>query len=100
MDAGLSGKETFLRLTAQGHDPQSLDAILVTHEHTDHIAGLQVIARKLRIPVYISRLTAPMIAWDENPPQLELFQAGASFTIGDIDVTSFTIPHDAADPVG
>jgi phosphoribosyl 1,2-cyclic phosphodiesterase len=100
VDAGLSGKETFLRLTAQGHDPQSLDAILVTHEHTDHIAGLQVIARKLRIPVYISRLTAPMIAWDENPPQLELFQAGASFTIGDIDVTSFTIPHDAADPVG
>jgi phosphoribosyl 1,2-cyclic phosphodiesterase len=100
VDAGLSGKETFLRLNAQGHDPQSLDAILVTHEHNDHIAGLQVIARKLRIPVYISRLTAPMIAWDENPPQLELFQAGASFTIGDIDVTSFTIPHDAADPVG
>ena len=59
-----------------------------------------MIARKLRIPVYISRLTAPAVPWDENPPHLELFQAGASFTIGDIDVTSFTIPHDAADPVG
>ena len=63
-----------------------------------------MIARKLRIPVYVSRLTAPAIPWDEqysdNPPRLELFQSGASFTIGDIDVTSFTIPHDAADPVG
>ena len=63
-----------------------------------------MIARKLRIPIYISRLTAPAIAWDENwgdtSPHLELFQAGTSFTIGDIDVTSFTIPHDAVDPVG
>jgi phosphoribosyl 1,2-cyclic phosphodiesterase len=91
-------------LHAAGHDPESLTAILITHEHSDHINGLQVIARKLRIPIYISRLTAPAIAWDENwgdtSPCLELFQAGSSFTIGDIDVTSFTIPHDAVDPVG
>ena len=100
VDAGLSAKETFIRLHAAGCAPESLNAILITHEHSDHINGLQVIARKLKIPVYISRLTAPAIPWDENPPQLELFQAGASFTIGDIDVTSFTIPHDAADPVG
>jgi phosphoribosyl 1,2-cyclic phosphodiesterase len=100
IDAGLSRKETFERLKATGHDPESLTAILVTHEHSDHINGLQTIARKLRIPVYISRLTAPAVLWDENPPHLELFQAGASFTIGDIDVTSFTVPHDAADPVG
>ena len=64
------------------------------------MAGLGAIARKLSIPVYVSRLTAPAIAWGEYTPHLELFQAGASFTIGDIDVTSFTIPHDAADPVG
>jgi phosphoribosyl 1,2-cyclic phosphodiesterase len=104
VDAGLSRKETFERLHASGHDPESLTAILITHEHSDHINGLQVIARKLRIPIYISRLTAPAIAWDENwgdtSPHLELFQAGTSFTIGDIDVTSFTIPHDAVDPVG
>jgi phosphoribosyl 1,2-cyclic phosphodiesterase len=100
VDAGLSRKETFQRLKDSGHDPESLTAILVTHEHSDHIAGLQVIARKLRIPVYISRLTAPAVPWDENPPQLELFQSGSSFTIGDIDVTSFTVPHDAVDPVG
>ena len=51
-------------------------------------------------PIYLSRLTAPCVAWNEYTPKLEMFQAGATFTIGDIDVTSFTIPHDAADPVG
>lgn len=96
----MSRKETFERLAAAGVDPASLHAILITHEHTDHTAGLQAIARKLDIPVYLSRLTAPAIAWQEYTPRLELFQAGASFTIGDIDVASFTIPHDAADPVG
>jgi len=79
---------------------------LITHEHSDHIAGLQVIALKLDIPIYMSRLTAPAIfgkdaQWSEDyTPKLELFAAGSSFQVGDIDVTSFTIPHDAADPVG
>ncbi len=96
----MSRKETFERLAAAGIAPESLTAILVTHEHTDHIGGLQPIARKLGIPVYLSRLTAPAIPWGEYTPTLEMFAAGASFTIGDIDVTSFTIPHDAADPLG
>jgi phosphoribosyl 1,2-cyclic phosphodiesterase len=65
-----------------------------------------VIARKLDIPIYMSRMTAPAIfgkdtQWAEDyTPKLELFAAGSSFQVGDIDVTSFTIPHDAADPVG
>jgi phosphoribosyl 1,2-cyclic phosphodiesterase len=106
IDAGLSRKETFERLAAAGTDPKSLTAILITHEHSDHIAGLQVIAKTLDIPIYMSRLTAPAIfgkdtQWPESyTPKLELFAAGAGFTIGDIDVSSFTIPHDAADPVG
>jgi len=100
IDAGLSRKETFERLNAAGIAPESLTAILITHEHTDHVSGLQAIARKLGIPVYLSRLTAPAIPWGEYTPTLEMFAAGASFTIGDIDITSFTIPHDAADPVG
>jgi phosphoribosyl 1,2-cyclic phosphodiesterase len=88
-------------LAAVGTDPESLTAILITHEHSDHIAGLQTIAKKLDIPIYLSRLTAPAIPWpEEYMPKLEMFAAGASFPIGDIDVTSFTIPHDAADPVG
>lgn len=100
VDAGLSRKETFERLAGGGVDPASLTAILVTHEHSDHVAGLQVIAKTLRIPVYLSRLTAPCMVWGEYVPPLELFQAGSSFTIGDVEVISFTIPHDAADPVG
>ncbi len=102
VDAGLSRRDTFERLALLGVDPASLTAILITHEHTDHIAGLPVITRKLGIPVYLSTLTAPAVPWepDQETPKLELFQAGSSFPIGDIDVTSFTIPHDAADPVG
>jgi phosphoribosyl 1,2-cyclic phosphodiesterase len=67
---------------------------------------LYAIAKKLDIPIYVSRLTAPAVfgdgtQWtDAYTPKLELFAAGSGFTIGDIDVTSFTIPHDAADPVG
>jgi phosphoribosyl 1,2-cyclic phosphodiesterase len=100
VDAGLSRKETFERLAQAGVAPESLSAILITHEHSDHVNGLIPIARKLRIPIYLSRLTAPQIAWGDFIPSLELFQAGSSFPVGDIDVTSFTIPHDAADPVG
>jgi phosphoribosyl 1,2-cyclic phosphodiesterase len=100
VDAGLSRKETFERLLAASVAPESLTAILITHEHSDHVSGLPVIAKTLGIPVYLSRLTAPGIVWGEYVPPLELFQAGSSFTVGDIEVTSFTIPHDAADPVG
>jgi phosphoribosyl 1,2-cyclic phosphodiesterase len=106
VDAGLSRKETFERLRTIGVASETLTAILITHEHSDHIAGLQVIARKLDIPIYMSRLTAPAIFGKDTPwgedytPKLELFAAGSSFQVGDIDVTSFTIPHDAADPVG
>jgi phosphoribosyl 1,2-cyclic phosphodiesterase len=87
-------------LAATGVDPESLTAILITHEHTDHVAGLPAVAKKLDIPVYISRLTAPAIPWGDYIPTLELFQAGSCFPIGCIDVISFTIPHDAVDPVG
>jgi phosphoribosyl 1,2-cyclic phosphodiesterase len=99
----LSRKETFERLKALGVDPDSLSAILITHEHSDHIGGLPVLAKKrngVQFPIYISQLTAPAVPWGDCEPILETFQAGAAFTIGDIDVTSFTIPHDAADPVG
>ena len=103
IDAGLSRKDTFERLERIGISPQSLTAILITHEHSDHVAGLPVLAKPrdgVQIPVYVSRLTAPCIPWGDCVPNLQLFQAGSAFTIGDIEVTSFTIPHDAVDPVG
>ena len=90
VDAGLSRKETFERLNAIGVAPETLSAILITHEHSDHISGLQMIAKKLDIPVYLSRLTAPTIPWPEDyVPKIESFAAGTSFPIGDIDVTSW-----------
>ena len=100
VDAGLSFKALVKRLETAGEHAESLNAMLVTHEHSDHISGLARMSRRLGIPVYISRLTAPAIDWGETPPRLEPFQAGAQFHIGDIEVESFGIPHDAVDPVG
>ena len=100
IDAGLSRKETFERLNAIGADPSSLDGVLITHEHTDHVSGLPALARG-GLPVYLSNLTAPTMAWPEGCfPHIETFQAGSTFAIGDVEISSFTIPHDAADPVG
>jgi phosphoribosyl 1,2-cyclic phosphodiesterase len=108
VDAGISGRETFKRMKSLGEDPHSLSAILITHEHTDHIYGLATLAKRLRIPVFMTGATQH--AWaralrDENGarPQLEkfeCFESGHRFHVGDIEVKPFTIPHDAADPVG
>jgi phosphoribosyl 1,2-cyclic phosphodiesterase len=102
IDAGLSMKELGKRMEAAGEDLHGLDAILITHEHTDHVAGLPVLARRIRkrVPVYLTRLTVPAIDWEKSEPVLMPFQAGASFRVGDIEVQSFGIPHDAIDPVG
>lgn len=100
MDAGLSRREIASRLQAIGESPERLDAILISHEHTDHVSGLPVLVRGLRTPVYLSKLTAPAIDWGGAEPSIVTFQAGSRFAIGDIEVTSFTLPHDAADPVG
>ena len=102
VDAGLSMRETAKRLASIGETIETLDAVLITHEHSDHVSGLPVLARKkIGKAIYLTRLTAPAIDWGETAPErLETFQAGASFQIGDIEVESFSVPHDAADPVG
>src|SRR5664279_1458907 len=168
VDAGLSCRELFRRMRLAGEEPETLDAIIVTHEHQDHVNGLAVTARKLGIPVYFTEgthrawmrwlspkkqmtyaqwleqcrqqaaaqqaeatiaveATADECECDEaetigesveaaaspateavpdrkhDPtwlPSVEYFRAGQPFQIGDIAVSPFTIPHDAADPVG
>src|SRR5664279_5003105 len=108
VDAGLSGRETCKRLRALGERAEEISAIVITHEHSDHVAGLQRLATKLNVPVF---LTAPTHhAWsravrDEKGaipelPKSDHFSAGRGFCVGDIEVMPFTIPHDAADPVG
>jgi phosphoribosyl 1,2-cyclic phosphodiesterase len=180
VDCGLSCRELFRRMQLADEEPETLDAIIITHEHSDHVNGLSVTARKLGIPVYFTegthrawmrcqtprrqmtyaqwldqarrqaaeRQEAASAAAGDNPdaeaeielqtltasaeallepvpetsaeagadlasnhppsrkqdptwlPSVEYFQAGEPFVIGDIDVSPFTIPHDAADPVG
>src|SRR5712692_2042555 len=99
VDAGLGYREIKRRLRNIGEDVASLDAVLITHEHSDHIAGLPSIAKKLRHPIFLTWLTESCIDWQEAEPRLERFQAGERFTVGDIEIDSFTIPHDAVDPV-
>jgi len=108
VDAGISCRETFKRIKATGGDPRALSAILITHEHADHVCGLATLAGKLGVPVFMTGAThqvwakAIRDATGERPGlgQLELFSSGRSFQVGDVSVTPFTIPHDAADPVG
>lgn len=180
VDAGLSCRELMKRMRAAGEQPEALDAILITHEHQDHVQGMAVTARKLGIPVFLTEPThRAWVRWmtpqkrityaqwleqrkasaqrsalsaqemqetgrgkpeveDHQPsvrcsadtgaepdpeekaaaeeviaeaqkephkdptvlPAVEYFRAGSGFRIGDIAITPFTIPHDAADPVG
>ena len=102
IDAGLSRREIGKRLAAIGEDIEQLDAVLVTHEHCDHTSGLPALvkASKRALPVYLTHGTSRFVDWGECTPAVEVFQAGCGFSIGDFDVTSFTIPHDAVDPVG
>lgn len=165
VDCGLSCRELFRRMKLAGEEPETLNAIVVTHEHSDHVSGVSVTARKLGIPVYFTegthrawmrwltprrqmtyaqwlercrqqaaeRQAEPVLSVEETDPDeselqaesecapteiaqaaetaapakdptwlpsVEYFQAGQAFHIGDIAVSPFTIPHDAADPVG
>ena len=101
VDAGLSFRELARRLASIGEQPDRIDAVIITHEHSDHIAGLDLFSRKVAAAaVYLTHLTAPQIEWEKTPARLECFQAGTRLSIGDIEIDSFTIPHDAIDPVG
>jgi phosphoribosyl 1,2-cyclic phosphodiesterase len=100
VDAGLSKKETYARLTAVGERPEDCDAFIVSHEHVDHVCGLKGLARDLGRPIYINGATHGTIDWGKKITAFEIFRSGHAFTIGDIEVRPFSIPHDAADPVG
>ncbi|SFX30434.1 Phosphoribosyl 1,2-cyclic phosphodiesterase [Thermoactinomyces sp. DSM 45891] len=103
VDAGLSGKQLEQRLQQVGADPSTLSAILVTHEHIDHVKGLGVMARRYQLPIYMNEKT-----WDalpssvgEIPPTLQnVLEAGATLDIDSLHIQTIPISHDAADPMG
>ncbi len=101
IDAGLSGREIEKRLGQQDLDPRRLAAILVTHEHTDHIRGVGVLARRYELPVHMSAETHRVIGDSLGRlPACHHFKPGAAFRIADFHIHPFALSHDAADPVG
>jgi len=112
IDAGLSRRETLRRLEALpalGGCPDRLDGILISHEHTDHCAGLAQLYAKWPAPVYVTAptfdeimrlLPSPQNATGKRMDRLEFIRPGQRFIIGDIEVSAFAIPHDAVDPLG
>jgi phosphoribosyl 1,2-cyclic phosphodiesterase len=99
VDAGLSRKETYARLAAVGERPETCNAVVISHEHQDHTGGLRVLALDLKIPIYIAPETRDALEWDSRLKAIESITAGEKFTVGDIEVTPFSIPHDAVDPL-
>jgi len=105
VDAGLGKRETLARLAAIEKDLDRLDGILITHEHTDHCNGLPQALGLWKAPLYVTEPTMEALhhilpdTFRKRLNGVESIQAGQSFSIGDIDVHAFSIPHDAADPV-
>ncbi len=103
IDAGVSSKKIENALLDISVDPSSLDGILITHEHTDHVQGLGTFSKKFHLPVFVNQETL-----DAMPKQrdkldsncIKTFKVADKFSIGDLDIKPFSIPHDAANPCG
>ena len=101
IDAGLSGIEIERRLNSKGLYPEDLDAIIVSHEHTDHIQGVGVLSRRFNLPVYMSSKTEKAsVSQLGNVRVIKNFECGSPFMIKDLFIHPFSISHDAKDPSG
>jgi phosphoribosyl 1,2-cyclic phosphodiesterase len=101
VDAGFSAKQIELRLNSIGRSLTDVQAIFLTHEHSDHVCGLPVLTRRHALPVYCNRLTAESLRPDmPDYAGWRLFETGATLELGDLKINSFSVPHDAYDPVG
>lgn len=97
VDCGFSRRETERRMARLGCDPSRLTAILVTHEHGDHIRGVCALARQYALPVWLTPGTQLMLR-DETLPELCCFDVQAGFALGDLEINPYTVPHDAREP--
>ncbi len=97
VDNGFTIKETERRLAILGHSPEDITAILVTHEHSDHIKGVGPFARKYQLPVYLTHGTAQYEGLNKVS-QLHQINIHRAFSVEDIEITPVTVPHDAREP--
>ncbi len=101
IDIGLSAKQILLRLQALEIDPASLSGIILTHEHGDHVRGLEVFSRKYQVPVFVTALTQEVLRRKHvSVKKWHVFERLREFHIGSLRLTAFPVQHDAVDPVG
>ncbi|MCK5529054.1 MAG: MBL fold metallo-hydrolase [Kiritimatiellae bacterium] len=102
IDAGLSGKKTIKLLEQVDGNAEHINAICLTHEHSDHRSGLGVLQRKFGLQLFGNAGTIEAVEMDKKLVGLDwsIFSAGQSFSIGDLVVEPFSVPHDSYDPVG
>lgn len=101
IDAGFSGKQINEKLKAIGESVDGLDAVFLTHEHSDHSQGIRGISKRYDLPIFANRDTADAVqAKLKKNINWKIFQTGTDFNFRDIKIRSYSIPHDAYDPVG
>ena len=101
IDAGLSARQLTERLALCGVEPLEISAVLVTHEHGDHIKGLPQWCKQYNTPIYCNRHTATVLREKmKSHTQWKIFETGSTFSLAGFSIQSFSIPHDAVDPVG
>lgn len=103
IDAGVSGRRIEEALNSIGESFDKIAGIFITHEHSDHISGAGILSRRYKLPIYANPDTwkAMRPFMGKLPPEnIRYIEVGEGFTIGDIEIKSFSIPHDAVRPVG
>ena len=100
VDLGLSAKETARRMTEAGVDPTRLSAIVITHEHSDHVKGARVFSSTAEVPIFMSEATRVVCNYPENGEKVqwgETITSSEPFQVGSLNFHPFTIPHDGVD---
>ncbi len=100
IDAGFGTRSLSRRLAGSGIGPSSIDAIVVTHGHRDHVAGVKSLLKKHRAVLYVNEGTRQETPLLDGVDRCEVFRSNRPFQIGDVSIEAFEVPHDAAEPVG
>ena len=103
VDAGVSCKKIEKALEDIDVNPSTLDGILITHEHTDHVQGLGTLSKKFDLPVFVNQETLDAMPTQKDKisdKNIKTFKVTEKFEIGDLTINPFSIPHDAANPCG